>query len=161
DIDDDGDLDLVVPKEWRTNRILINGGSGVFTARENPFPAAKPDELIRPDTAPNWLHKDTKDVSIINADGDGVLDIIMVVEGDPKFVRTNVHQYFRGNADGTYTRIYGELPDTISNAVAHDDVDGDDDIDLFISGAGQDVLVLSDGTGGSIEIYDNNGTGRF
>ena len=147
DIDDDGDLDLVVPQEWRANRILINNSKGVFTARKEPFPLAKADELIRPETAPDWLQKDTEDVSIIDLNGDGVRDIIMVVEDDLKFGRRNVHQYFRGDAQGGYTRVYGQLTDTISNAVAHDDVDGDGDVDLFISGAGQDVLLLNNGNG--------------
>lgn len=157
DIDNDGDLDLVVPQEWRANRILINDGAGVFTARENPFPLAKADELVRPDTAPNWLQKDTEDVSIHDLNGDGVRDIVMVVEDDLKFGRVNVHQYFRGNPDGSYTRIYGELTDTISNAIAHDDVDGDGDVDLFISGAGQDVLLLNDGKG----VYTDVTTGQL
>lgn len=152
DIDDDGDLDLVVPQEWRANRILVNDGEGVFAVREDPFPLAKADELLRPDTAPSWLQKDTEDVSILDLNADGVLDIVMVVEDDLKFGRVNVHQYFRGNSNGSYTRIYGELTDTISNAIAHDDVDGDGDIDLFISGAGQDVLLLNDGKGAFTDV---------
>ncbi|MEM7700557.1 MAG: VCBS repeat-containing protein [Pseudomonadota bacterium] len=156
DIDDDGDLDLVVPQEWRANRILINNGAGVFIARENPFPLAKPNELVRPETAPNWLLKDTEDVSILDLNADGVLDIVMVVEDDLKFGRVNVHQYFRGNSDGSYTRIYGELTDTIANAIAHDDIDGDGDVDLFISGAGQDVLLLNDGKGSFTDVTSSH-----
>jgi len=152
DIDDDGDLDLVVPQEWRANRILINDGAGAFVARSAPFPDPKSDELVRPETAPKGLQKDTEDVSILDLNGDGIRDIIMVVEDDLKFGRVNVHQYFRGNADGTYTRIYGELTDTISNAIAHDDVDGDGDVDLFISGAEQDVLLLNDGKGSFTDV---------
>ncbi|MEM7781259.1 MAG: VCBS repeat-containing protein [Pseudomonadota bacterium] len=152
DLDKDGDLDLVVPQEWRANRILINDGQAIFTARLEPFPKAMADELIRPDSAPDWLLKDTEDVSILDLNGDGILDIIMVVEDDQKFGRVNVHQYFRGRADGSYERIYGELTDTISNAVAHGDVDADGDTDLFVSGAGQDVLLLNDGEGSFTDV---------
>lgn len=156
DIDSDGDLDLVVPQEWRANRILINDGQGTFTAREDPFPNAKADELVRPDNAPDWLLKDTEDVSILDFNGDDILDIIMVVEDDQKFGRVNVHQYFRGRADGSYGRIYGELTDTISNAVAHGDVDADGDTDLFVSGAGQDVLLLNDGAGAFVDVTQDH-----
>lgn len=148
DIDEDGDLDLVVPQEWRANRILINDGSGRFTQRENAFPVPPEAELVRPPQVQQPLQKDSEDVSIADFNGDGVLDIIMVVEDDVTFGRRNVHQYFRGLSDGSYERIYGQLPDTVANAVAHADITGDGAYDLIVSGGGQDRLLINDGQGG-------------
>lgn len=157
DIDGDGDLDLVLPQEWRTNRILINDGGGRFTVRENAFPEPSEQELVRPETAPDWLLKDTEDVSIADFNGDGVLDIVMVVEDDVKFARREVHQYYLGSPDGSYTRVYGQLPDTEANAVAHGDVNADGALDLLISGAAQDVLLINDGKG----VFSNETTKRL
>ncbi len=148
DIDDDGDLDLVLPQEWRANRMLINDGAGRFTLRPSAFPAPPQEELIRPAQIQQPLQKDSEDVSIADFNGDGILDIIMVVEDDITFGRANVHQYYRGRADGSYERVYGELPDTIANAVAHADIDGDGAPDLMIAGGGQDRLLINDGAGG-------------
>ena len=147
DLDEDGDLDLVLPQEWRPNIILINDGSGAFARRPDAFPEARPQELIRPEQAPDWLLKDTEDVSIADFNGDGILDIVMVVEDDIKFGRTSVHQYYLGRSDGSYERVYDQLPDTEANAVAHGDANGDGALDLFVSGAAQDVLLINDGAG--------------
>lgn len=148
DIDGDGDLDIITPQEWRANRLLINDGQGRFTLRANAFPAPPAAELVRPSHIQQPLQKDSEDVSITDFNGDGVLDVIMVVEDDLTFGRQNVHQYFRGRADGSYERIYGQLPDTVANAVAHADINGDGAADVLISGAGQDRLLVNDGTGG-------------
>ncbi|MEO1136791.1 MAG: VCBS repeat-containing protein, partial [Pseudomonadota bacterium] len=147
DIDTDGDLDLVVPQEWRMNRILLNDGSGRFTLRENAFPAPPDAELIRPPQVQQPLLKDSEDVSIADFTGDGVLDIIMVVEDDMTFGRRNVHQYYKGLDDGSYQRVYGQLPDSVANAVAHADITGDGAYDVIISGGGQDRLLINNGRG--------------
>lgn len=148
DIDGDGDLDIVTAQEWRANRLLINDGHGRFTVRVDAFPAPPDSELIQPARIQQALQKDTEDVSIADFNGDGVLDIIMVVEDDVTFGRQNVHQYYRGRSDGSYERIYAQLPDTIANAVAHADINGDGAPDLLVSGAGQDRLLINDGAGG-------------
>ncbi|NRA31408.1 MAG: VCBS repeat-containing protein [Parvularculaceae bacterium] len=151
DIDEDGDLDLIVPQEWRPNRILVNDGSGQFIAREAPFPASPKAELIQPPHVQQKLLKDTEDVSVADFNGDGILDVIMVVEDDITFGRKDVHQYFFGLSDGTYRRVYGELPDTEANAVAHADINGDGALDVFISGGAQDRLLINDGNGGFVD----------
>lgn len=147
DLDGDGDLDLVIPQEWRTNKILFNDGRGRFTARADLLPAPNADELVRPPNIQQELQKDSEDVSIADFNGDGRLDLIIVVEDDIKFDRTNVHQYYRGLAGGGFERIYGQLPDTVSNAVAHADLNGDGAFDIIISGDAQDRLLINDGRG--------------
>lgn len=147
DIDEDGDLDLVLPQEWRPNRILLNNGRAVFTLAAGALPAPREDELVRPARIQQPLQKDTEDVSIADFNGDGFIDLIMVVEDDIQLGRHNVHQYYRAKGDGTYERIYGQLPDTIANAIAHADITGDGAPDIIISGAGQDRLLINDGRG--------------
>ncbi|HYD87487.1 MAG TPA: VCBS repeat-containing protein [Vitreimonas sp.] len=148
DLDGDGDLDVVTPQEWRSNRILINDGSGRFTLAVNALPAPPPAELTRPAHIQHPLQKDSEDVSIADFDRDGDLDLILVVEDDQRLGRSNVHQYFRARGDRTYERVYGQLPDSVANAVAHADITGDGADDVIVSGDGQDRLLINDGRGG-------------
>lgn len=148
DLDGDGDLDLVIPQEWRVNRVLTNDGNGRFVVAHGLLPAAPEAELIRPPQIVQPLLKDSEDVSVADFNGDGLLDIIMVVEDDVRFGRANVHQYFRQTSRGRFERVYGEIPDTVANAIAHADINGDDALDVIMSGDGQDRLLVNDGRGG-------------
>lgn len=145
DLDNDGDWDLVTPQEWRANRVLINDGAGRFTLAELPTPPEA--ELVRPPHIQNPLQKDSEDVSIADFTGDGILDMIIVVEDDIRLGRSNVHQYFRGLGGNRFERVYGQLPDTVANAVAHADITSDGAPDVILSGDAQDSLLINDGRG--------------
>lgn len=168
DLDGDGDLDLVLPQEFRLNRVLRNDG-GVFNDISDdlePLSAAEmaggPPQLQFPGAG-----HDSEDVSIADFDGDGRLDLIIVQEDDVKFGRAGVHEFYRGREDGRFTRVRYSLlslqggavreedspplPDTEADAVAHGDVDGDGDLDLILAGAGQDRLLIADGNGGFVD----------
>jgi hypothetical protein len=145
DLDNDGDWDLVTPQEWRANRVLINDGSGRFTLADLPQPPEA--ELVRPPHIQQPLQKDSEDVSIADFTGDGVLDMIIAVEDDIRLGRSNVHQYFRGLGASRFERVYGQLPDTVANAVAHADITGDGAPDVILSGDAQDHLLINDGRG--------------
>lgn len=147
DLDGDGDLDLVTPQEWRANRILINQGDGRFVLAADALPAPPEAELVRPEHITQPLQKDSEDVSIIDMDGDDRLDLVIVVEDDVRLGRANVHQYFRNAGAGRYERVYNVLPDSVANAVAHGDANGDGRIDLIISGDAQDRLLINQGDG--------------
>jgi hypothetical protein len=142
DLDGDGDLDVVVPQEFLPNKILRNDGNR-FVDASNLLPPLDPTAL-----AGGPQGHDSEDVAIADFNGDGTLDLIFVSEDDGKLGRKNVHEYYRGNKEGGYERILGILPDTEANTVAHADLNGDGAIDLFIGGAGQDRLLINDGTGG-------------
>jgi hypothetical protein len=150
DLDGDGDLDLVVPQEFARNKLLLNDGAGHFTdgSAGLPFPPAS-ERVVPPGGSPVLANgHDSEDVSIADFDGDGVLDVVIVSEDDVQLGRANVHEYHRGLGDATFVRVYGELPDTEANAVAHADLTGDGRPDLLIAGAGQDRLLINDGAGG-------------
>ena len=149
DLDGDGDLDLVLPQEFQLNYYLLNDGQGRFTARQ--FPALTPAEI---QGGPPLPGHDSEDVSIADFDGDGKLDMIIVSEDDVRFGRTPVHEYYRGVGGGTFERVLGRIPDGEADAIAHGDVDGDGRLDLLITGAGQDRLLLGDGKGSFRDVTD-------
>ena len=150
DLDGDGDPDLVIASEFQTNVLLINDGSGHFTDGSAGLGALPASEV--PGPAPP-AH-DTEDVAAEDFDGDGHVDLVFVSEDDVRHGRTDVHEYYRGRGDGTFERVYGVLPDTEANAIEAFDADGDGRLDLVISGAGQDRLLLGDGRGGFTDATD-------
>jgi hypothetical protein len=140
DLDGDGDLDLVVAQEFLPNKILRNEGGGRF---------ADASDLLPPlSLAGGPAGHDTEDVSVADLDGDGRLDLVFVSEDDVKMGRSEVHEYYRGTAEGKLERVRGVLPDTEANAVAHADLNGDGRPELLIVGAAQDRLLVNDGKGG-------------
>jgi hypothetical protein len=141
DLDGDGDLDVVVAQEFLPNKILRNEG-GRFIDASDLLP-----ELDAVPLGSGPPGHDSEDVSIADFDGDGILDLVFVSEDDMKLGRRNVHEFYRGGKDGRYERIEGALPDSEANTVAHADVNGDGRIDLFIGGAGQDLLLVNAGGG--------------
>lgn len=145
DIDGDGDLDLVTAQEWLLNTVLINDGKGVFTDGSSRLPPLSADETKGGPPLPGH---DSEDVSIADFDGDGVLDLLIVSEDDIRLGRTPTHEYYRGAGGGRFERVPGRIPDTEADAVAHGDVDGDGRLDLLLTGAGQDRLLIGDGKGG-------------
>jgi len=149
DLDGDGDLDLVLAQEFQLSYYLLNDGKGRFTLQA--FPPLSPDEIKGGPPLPGH---DSEDVSIADFDGDGKLDMIIVSEDDIRFGRTPTHMYFRGLGGAKFERVLGRLPDTEANAIAHGDADGDGRLDLLITGAGQDRLLLGDGKGSFRDVTD-------
>lgn len=149
DLDGDGDLDVVVPQEFRLNKLMLNDGRGRFTDISATLPPLSEAEMAAgpPQLRFEGAGHDSEDVSIADFNGDGILDLVIVAEDDVKFGRTNVHEYYRGLGGGRYERLDLSLPDTEADAVAHADFDGDGDLDLIVAGAGQDRLLINDGRG--------------
>jgi hypothetical protein len=172
DLDGDGDLDLVLPQEFRLNRILKNEG-GRFIDDSGRLERLSAEEMAGgpPQLQFAGAGHDSEDVSIADFDGDGRLDFIIVQEDDVKFGRTGVQEFYRGRGDGfrrvRYVTLTAEgadvierdspaIPDMETNAVAHADVDGDGDQDLLLAGSGQDRLLIADGNGGFIDRTDTH-----
>lgn len=154
DLDGDGDLDVVVPQEFRLNKLLLNRGDGRFADASDRIPSLTAEEVAGgpPQLQFPGAGHDSEDVSIADFDGDGVLDLIIVAEDDVKFGRAQVHESLRGLGGARYERVRPGLPDTEADAVAHADLDADGDIDLFLAGAGQDRLLLNDGRGVFVDV---------
>ncbi|HEY1224708.1 MAG TPA: VCBS repeat-containing protein [Brevundimonas sp.] len=167
DLDGDGDLDVVIPQEFRLNKLMLNDGSGRFTDLSATLPPLSAEEMAGGPASlqfPGAGH-DSEDVSIADFDGDGVPDLIIVAEDDVKFGRKQVHEYYRGLGGARYGRVLPgvvittgrgpttsregdlEIPDMEADAVTHADVDGDGDLDVLVAGAGQDRLLINDGEG--------------
>jgi hypothetical protein len=120
-------------------------GRGRFTLANDMLPAPPAEELVRPPQMQAQLPgKDSEDVSMADFNGDGRLDLIIAVEDDIKLGRANVHQYYRGLGGGGFERIHGQLPDTVANAVAHADINGDGAPDVYLAGDAQDRLLIND-----------------
>lgn len=128
DVDGDGDLDIVVAKEFGTNVLLLGDGTGHFTdASAARFPRAV---------------RDSEEVALGDFDRDGDVDLVFVSEDD------FVNEYYLNDGRGFFTDAGARLPVTgESNAVQALDVDGDEDLDLVIGNAGQDFALINDGAG--------------
>jgi hypothetical protein len=155
DLDGDGDLDLVVAQEFLPNKLLRNEGGGRFVDASDWLPKLDPERL-----GPQSTGHDSEDVSVADFDGDGRLDIVFVSEDDILLGRSDVHEYYRGVASESggvaFERVFGVLPDSIANAVAHADVNGDGKLDLFVAGAGQDRLLINSSKPGEVGFADES-----
>ncbi|WP_333592542.1 FG-GAP repeat domain-containing protein [Brevundimonas sp.] len=152
DLDGDGRLDLVTAQEWLLNTIMMGEADGRFRDASSLLEPLAADELAAgpPQLNQPGMGHDSEDIAVADFDGDGRLDLVIVQEDDVKFGRKDVHEYYRGTADG-FRRMRGVLPDTEANAVAHADLNGDGRDDLLIVGAGQDRLLINDGRGGFVD----------
>lgn len=128
DLDQDGDMDILIANEHRPNILLINDGKGRFTN----------ESALR---IPQVDH-DSEDIGIADFDGDGDLDIIVVSEDD----KTN--ELYMNNGDGTFSDGGDRIPVTgTSNSVVVFDITGDGAPDIFIGNNGQNNILINDGTG--------------
>lgn len=127
DLDGDTDLDIVVACEFCPNIILINDGTGHFaneSAARIPQPA-----------------HDSEDIGIADFDRDGDPDIIFVSEDD------QVNEFYINDGNGFFTDFSGRITVTgTSNAVLAAFVDADTFPDIIIGNAGQNIVLINDGT---------------
>lgn len=139
DVDDDGDLDLLVGDAWAQNaafvaHLYLNDGTGKFTDKSDQLPTTKKG------TGPC-------DFDLLDADGDFDLDLLI-----------NMHQgtssLWLNDGKGTFTDA--PFPAQPANANKYGpvacDVDGDNDLDLWFDNAGP---------GYTEQLLINNGTGQF
>ncbi|MCW8091549.1 FG-GAP repeat domain-containing protein [Alteromonas sp. ASW11-130] len=124
DIDNDGDLDLVLAIEFGTNIILINDGSAQFSFKEG-VPVTR---------------RDSEDIAAADFDGDGDIDIFFATEDDVD------DELWINNGNGAFSLSQNQLPSgVISNSALALDVNNDGTMDLVLGNAGNNFVWLNDG----------------
>jgi hypothetical protein len=138
DIDNDGDLDLVVGLELQANKILINQGSGSFT-----------DESSSRLPAQNF---DTQDVTVADLNSDGNLDLFFASN------QNQTNELFINNGNGSFSDLSNRIPVTgNSSSVESRDIDGDGSTDILIGNIGQNVILMNSGNA----FFNNQTTQRL
>jgi hypothetical protein len=145
DVDNDGDLDLLVGAQWTSTsanatiaKLYLNDGKGVFSEAAAPLPTMK--KGAQPD-----------DFDLIDADGDFDLDLFITMH-------TGSSSLWLNDGTGTFTDApfpaqAGQVPGSpykYGSAVC--DVDNDGDLDVFIDNAGPSYTE---------QLLINNGMGTF
>jgi len=140
DIDDDGDLDLVMI-DWGAGNALSNGGGPLriyLNDGHGTFTVA---------TAPTQLVKFSWDLTLADIDNDWDLDILVASKGDAhSFVFTN-------DGQGHFVEKANALPAFSNNyALEPMDIDGDGYLDL---------ATINDGPGSTSHLFINKHDGTF
>ena len=123
DLDKDGDLDVLLAGEFQTNAILLNDGAGNFTN-------------VSSTNLPQPSH-DTEDIAIIDINQDSALDIVFVSEDDA------IHEIYINDGTAHFSAPGYSLPNSVCNAVAAADLNGDDYPDLILGNAGQNRIYIN------------------
>lgn len=132
DLDKDGDLDLVLANEFQKNVVLINDGTGRFELWDDVF---------------SNTNKDSEDIALADFNDDGNIDVIFCSEDDQRLGRTNVHEYYLGNGDGTFRVAAVLLPDSEANAVVEAYINDDEYPDLIFGNSGRNFILINNGDG--------------
>ncbi|MEM6725406.1 MAG: T9SS type A sorting domain-containing protein, partial [Bacteroidota bacterium] len=140
DVDGDNDVDLLLGgSEFYTapTVLYVNDGNGSFT-----FGAFT-----------DFIEFDFGKLSYADVDGDDDPDLLITGEATAGFADQNVALYLNdGNGDFTEVESTGLLPIGRGESIFVD-LDGDEDLDLFISGETD--------AGWQSELYTNDGFGNF
>ncbi len=136
DIDNDGDKDIIIAREFAPNKILINNGNGIFT-----------DESFR---IPQFSY-DSEDIGIADFDRDGDLDIIFASEDNA------VHEFYLNRGNGYFDNANNRLPHFTSNALFVMDLNNDGYPDLIFGSNG----AANPAPPGFPQVFMNNGNATF
>ncbi|HRE42190.1 MAG TPA: FG-GAP-like repeat-containing protein [Ignavibacteria bacterium] len=112
DVDNDGDLDVILAREFTPNKLLLNDGNGIFS-----------DGTIGRLPQYNF---DSEDIGIADFDNDGDVDIIFGSEDNA------VHEFYLNNGQGVFTMQAGVIPNGISNALLVIDLNNDGYQDIIM-----------------------------
>lgn len=125
DIDNDGDLDIIVAVNQQPNMILINNGDAVFTDESTRLPVQ---------------NFSTQGVVVSDFNSDGNLDLFFTN------TQNQESQLAINDNRGSFSDLSNRIPVSGSFTAAEAlDIDGDDSIDLFIGNRGQNILLANSG----------------
>jgi hypothetical protein len=128
DIDDDGDLDIIVAREFQTNLVLVNDGAGRFTdGSAERLPVAE---------------RDSEEVIAADFNGDGHLDLFFASEDD------QVHELYFNDGSGRFSDESRRVPLTsVANGALAIDVNVDGYLDIILANNGANAVLVNDGAG--------------
>jgi hypothetical protein len=130
DLDNDGDLDLVFAHEFHRNTVLI-----------------KRDDRFEGFWAGFIGSHDSEDIALGDFDGDGILDVIFCSQDDITLGWQNVHEYYLGDGDGTFTPAPFIFPDSEANAVVEVDINEDGYLDVIFGNNGPNTIFINNNNG--------------
>lgn len=139
DIDNDGDLDLVVTNHSRSMQLYINDGTGYFTEATTGSGLAITGAFLQ--------------VKLVDLDNDGFLDLI--TSGN---LGGSAEHYFHGNGNGTFTETPNLLPEPDARTLhtfAVGDLNHDGFIDVY-GGYGSGYVSWSSSRNDELYLNDGN-----
>lgn len=138
DIEQDGDLDLVVASQG-PNKILLNNGSGEFSLLQNSI-------LDR-------FSYNSQDVAVADFNGDGRFDLFFGNAADQ--TNQQINEFYLNQGNVSFSNDIGLIPVTgISNATLARDLNNDGFIDILIGNSGQNTLLINNG---NARFFDESG----
>ena len=130
DLDNDGDLDLVIAGEFSRNLLLFNDGTGSFS--EDPTRQFPKKDLGSPFTG-----QDSEDIVFADFDLDGDMDVLFVSEDTP------FHELLTNDGTGRFAFINFNFASSLGNAVVAMDLNQDSFPDIIIGNNGQNDVYLN------------------
>lgn len=132
DIDDDGDLDLILAIISGPNLIYVNDGNGNFSDESST-------------RIPQVQNGISEHVTTGDLNNDGSIDIVIA-----NVVNNNgaANEYYLNDGNGVFSAAPNALTnDGLSSFVSANDFDGDGDLDLFFANFGRKNLLINDSNG--------------
>jgi hypothetical protein len=145
DYDNDGDLDLYIPRDDPTSLFYRNRGDGTF-------------ERLASNDIGDFVDRPGSTSAFGDYDNDGDLDMFITLGA----ANSGTNYLYRNNGAGRFERMStaaaGRLTEEFGNApgAAWADYDNDGHLDLFLTGFGPGLT-----TEGTNSLHHNNGDGTF
>ncbi len=140
DVDNDDYQDLLITGVDNSNNVIsmlyMNDGSGAFDEALNlPFPGVFDG-----------------DISFADIDGDSDQDVLLT---GIMLSREKVSKLYLNDGEGNFSlSLESDIDGVYDSSIAFEDVDGDEDLDLLISGSNSSYKPVT-------KLYLNNGLGHF